>query len=343
MGQLFFETSSLLGWLFESTIYISILICLILALKVITKGKLPVWWIYSLWLLLIFRMLIPWGIGTPLSVFNYVPTPPKNDSYMPYLMEHRINMPFIQNGFGIKSTAPAHTEPSYEPSGSHTRSDNSEVMKTADFDFSLDKTLLFLWFTGMLIFSIATIYKNLKFWLIIRGEKPISDRYVLDLFSKCISMFGIRKKVKIIVTDGVKSPAIFGYFKPQLLLPKDFFITLDKDELNCVFLHELGHLKRHDIAVSWLVTVFQIIYWFNPLVWHAFHHLRADQEAACDAFVLSKIKQVRPTDYAQTIVNLLERFVQNRQLPSLAGIIENRSQIDRRITMILNLKDIHTK
>jgi tetratricopeptide (TPR) repeat protein len=175
--------------------------------------------------------------------------------------------------------------------------------------------------------------------LIIRRLPLVKDRIFLDLFEKCRLSLGIRKNITVIVTDNVKSPALFGYFKPRLLLPAHFLETLQRDELRYVFLHELSHLKRHDIVVSWFVTVLQIIHWFNPFVWYAFYHLRVDQEAACDAYVLSRIKQVQPADYANTIVSLLERFIQNRQLPSLVGIIENRSQIRRRIAMIINFKE----
>ena len=113
---------------------------------------------------------------------------------------------------------------------------------------------------------------------------------------------------------------------------------MQKDELRCVFLHELGHLKNHDIGVSWLVTILQAVHWFNPFVWYGFHLMRIDQEIACDTYVLSRIKQINPADYANTIVRLLDRFIQNRQLPSLAGIIENKSQIKRRIALIMNFK-----
>ncbi|MBN1905310.1 MAG: penicillin-binding protein 2 [Deltaproteobacteria bacterium] len=344
MEQLSFITPSLLTWLFESTIYISILICFIFIIKALIKRKLPAWWSYCLWLLLLFRMLIPFGVETPVSVYNYVPAPPENDFYMPYLEEHRLYMPFIQPPpYTSPDVIPTAKDISSRPINNKQDTDAVSVEDVHDLNLSFAEVLLIIWFTGVMAFGIATIYKNFKFWKTIKHEKPINDMAVFDLFDECKSTLGIQKKVEIIVTDSVKSPAIFGYIKPQLLLPLHFLDTLNKDELNCVFLHELGHMKRHDIGVSWLVTFFQIIYWFNPLVWYAFHHLRADQEAACDAYVLSRLKQVQPTDYAQTIVSLLERFVQNRQLPSLAGIIENKSQIDRRITMILDYKGITKK
>jgi beta-lactamase regulating signal transducer with metallopeptidase domain len=44
--------------------------------------------------------------------------------------------------------------------------------------------------------------------------------------------------------------------------------------LRHVFLHELAHLKRHDIALNWLFAGAQALHWFNPLVWLAFQQAR---------------------------------------------------------------------
>ena len=135
-------------------------------------------------------------------------------------------------------------------------------------------------------------------------------------------------------TGDVESPALFGYFKPRRLLPEGIRDRLGRQELYHVFLHELGHVKRHDIGVSLVTTVLQVAHWFNPLVWYAFYHLRTDQEAACDAHILSRIGRDRLSDYAHTIVRLLECSCRNRQLPALVGFLENVPQSTRRITMI---------
>ena len=57
---------------------------------------------------------------------------------------------------------------------------------------------------------------------------------------------------------------------------------LDLAQLRHVFLHELAHLKRFDIAVGLLTAVVQTVHWFNPLVWLAFRRMRDDREVACD-------------------------------------------------------------
>ena len=85
--------SSVLTWLIHTTLYISILIFLILLLKAITRRRLPAWWHYGLWLLLVARMLMPWVPESRLSMFNYVPVIAELNSYMPTLMELDLNLP----------------------------------------------------------------------------------------------------------------------------------------------------------------------------------------------------------------------------------------------------------
>jgi protein TonB len=71
--------------------------------------------------------------------------------------------------------------------------------------------------------------------------------------------------------------------------------------------------------------------------------MRVDQETACDASVLSRIKHSQSTDYANAIIGFLIKFRQNHQLPALAGIMETKSQTKRRITMISNYKSSSRK
>jgi Tol biopolymer transport system component len=110
------------------------------------------------------------------------------------------------------------------------------------------------------------------------------------------------------------------------------------EEMRYIFLHELAHLKRRDIYLGWLTSFLQILHWFNPLVWFAFYRMRADRELSCDAFVLSRTGKEKSQEYGQAIVGFLRRFSRSRPLPAMAGILENKSQLKRRITMIAQFK-----
>jgi hypothetical protein len=110
--------------------------------------------------------------------------------------------------------------------------------------------------------------------------------------------------------------------------------TFGHDALRYIFIHELAHLKQRDIYLSWLMALLQVVHWFNPLMWFASRRMRADREMACDTLAISTMDPDEPPKYGRTIVSLLESFSQVRYLPSVAGILEEQCQIERRIEMI---------
>ena len=127
---------------------------------------------------------------------------------------------------------------------------------------------------------------------------------------------------------------MFGFVRPRLLLPPGLASSFTSEELRHVFLHELAHIKRRDVLAGWVMLGLQTMHWFNPLVWLAFYRLRSDRELACDALALSHTRAGDNESYGLTIVKLLEGFGQSVWAPSLAGILENKKQMQERISMI---------
>jgi len=190
-----------------------------------------------------------------------------------------------------------------------------------------------VWLTGALVLAVYVCAGNLHLWWLVTRQRPLTDHGILELLEDCKTEMGIRTILGVVITDKVKNPALFGFIRPRLLLPAGILETLSREELRYVFLHELAHLKRYDIYVGYLSSLLQVLHWFNPFVWLAFYRMRADRELACDALVLDRMQPGQASDYARTIVNLLERFSQPRQLPALAGILETKTQLKRRIKL----------
>jgi len=314
MGSFFYGLSLIFPRLLDHTVEISVLICLIFLVKVLAPKKLPPWWHYSLWLLLLVRMLVPLQFENRLNVFNFVPA-----VSTPHVSELIAQKP-IEGAMPVQPVVP-----------------KAQVVE-ADIRFAVNKSIPLLWLTGAMVLGVCIIFESLSFWRSVRRRPKVTDEAVLALLSECKSRMKIKRNVDIIVTDNVRCPALFGYLKPRLLLPEGIFEKLNDRELAYAFMHELGHLKRHDIGVSWLIALLQVIHWFNPLVWLAFYQIRVDQESACDAAVLSRMKHNQSADYAKAIVGFLEKFCQNCQLPALAGVLENRSQMKKRIAKIVQYR-----
>jgi Tol biopolymer transport system component len=182
--------------------------------------------------------------------------------------------------------------------------------------------------------------RNLSLWLTVKRERPITDQKVLELLEDCKIQMGVQTILGVVVSDRVKSPALFGFVRPRLLLPQGMLETYSLEELRYVFMHEVAHLRQRDIYLGWLMALLQIMHWFNPLMWIAFHRMRMDRELACDRLAISVMDADEPPRYGRTIVNLVESFSQVSYVPSVAGILEDTSQIERRIKMIVDFRKV---
>ena len=165
-----------------------------------------------------------------------------------------------------------------------------------------------VWLMGALALGAYVVVSNARLWRATSIEHPSTDKDVLELLEECRARMGLRTLVALVTSDKVNTPVLLGFIRPRLLIPRDIARQLGQEELRYVFLHELAHVKRHDIALAWLTALLQVLHWFNPLIWLAFHRMRVDRELACDALVLTRTQGEGTRDYGRAIVSLLERF-----------------------------------
>ena len=345
----------LFQWLLRATLQGSLLACLILATKLALRERLPARWHYCLWLILLVRLSLPWAPQSHLSIYNIVPRslPSHLASSGPAdgarsdaagAMSRAAGQ---EGGTGPVSDAARAEAPQKGQDGAAVSAPPAVALRQSDsapeagyrlFTQSAASVSPWLWLTGCLVLGGYILGRAFSLWWTVRSERPVTDQQILELLEDCKMQMRIRTLVGVVVTDKVQTPALFGFLRPRILLPQGLIETLGLDELHYVFLHELAHLKRRDIYLAWLVCLLQVLHWFNPLIWLAFRRMRADQEMAADALALSAAGTDESRLYGQTIVNLLERFSRPQYLPSLAGILENPSHIERRIQMIAQFK-----
>jgi beta-lactamase regulating signal transducer with metallopeptidase domain len=288
----------------------SILIVLVLAAQWLCGRRLQPRWRCALWLLVLLRLALPWTFPSPASLFNVLKLP----------------------------AAAQHTQPETTPAPMMDAPiSTAEVVAVAGSSTG-GYWLAWLWAAGVLGLAGCAAVNHYKIHRGVTRRRPLIDGPTLNLLEDCKALMGVRTPVTLIETEAVKSPALFGFVRPRLLLPVGLASSFTREELRHVFLHELAHIKRQDILVGWLTLGLQAIHWFNPLVWLAFHRLRADRELACDALALSCARAGENESYGLTIVKLLEGFGQSGWAPSRAGILENKQQMKERINMIAKFK-----
>lgn len=72
----------------------------------------------------------------------------------------------------------------------------------------------------------------------------------------------------------VASPAVYGVFRPKIIIPEN----VSKESLKYILLHENVHLKRKDNLLRCIAVVTACIHWFNPLAWLFLKYALEDME-----------------------------------------------------------------
>ncbi|MEJ7746875.1 MAG: TonB family protein [Luteimonas sp.] len=91
--------------------------------------------------------------------------------------------------------------------------------------------------------------------------------------------------------DGL--PAVFGWWRPAVVLPADFETRYSAGQRALMLAHERAHIARGDLHANAIAMMLRCLFWFNPLLHVAARRFRHDQELACDAHVIAHHPRAR--------------------------------------------------
>ncbi|MEJ9232826.1 BlaR1 family beta-lactam sensor/signal transducer [Peribacillus butanolivorans] len=270
-------------------------------------------WYYHLWMFLFMALALPF---IPTDLYNFSTLFSGGDTY-------QANAP----SSNMKMTGTDMIQ------GLHLIQDFSVSVNRPDLSL-LNIGVMGLWMSGMLLFTFTMV----RGWLTLRRIKnyssPFSNQEALVLFEECKKRLQIKKSIKIVISKRVQSPMIFGLFQTYIVLPSQHEDWLSLKNYEYIFLHELSHYKNKDLLTNYVILFYQIIYWFNPLVWLAFREMRLDREIACDASVLQLLDDHSFSEYGNTIINFLDLSKRSSKLQMVTHLNGSKLQIKKRIERI---------
>lgn len=187
---------------------------------------------------------------------------------------------------------------------------------------------------GAAVLTIVTALTNRKIRTIKKSAQPLRDEEIERIFEQCIVNVQLRKKIILAKSHLLHTPITYGIFKPYIILPADIISDLSQSDIKYILLHELYHCRNKDTLINYIICAFQILYWFNPLIWFAFKELRNDREVACDISVLKVLDERDYVDYGKTIINFANKISQKPPLHLASEIGGTKQQIRKRIERI---------
>ncbi|MGO8698789.1 MAG: M56 family metallopeptidase [Limisphaerales bacterium] len=320
---------SFFSWLLRSSWQAAVLTILVLLAQFCLGKRLDGRWRHLLWFMVLARLVLPWTPPSPASLYNYV----------------RFEPALVVRQAGHPPSAPAVAEAPPATSVSRPITARPEAQPRVPAPHKprwllpdWPVVLAWVWGTGAAVLAARVILQNILFRRQLRSASATTEQPTLRLFEECQTAISFSSRVELRETRLIESPALYGLFRLRLLLPPKLSERFTPSELRHIFLHELGHVRRHDMEVQWLMTCLQIVHWFNPVLWFGFRRMAADREVACDELALVAVGENDGTSYGQTIIKLLEASSGTPALSGLVGILEDKGQIFRRVAMIAAFK-----
>ena len=312
---------------------------LILALfwgKRFWRDKISRQWQYYIWLVVILRLLLPFGPETSLMGKTYQAVNQTMTQAAPPPVSGKL-LPAPQD-IPASSTAPGQDAGQDAPQDVEQNTEQGIARNTEQDTASLFTAHIWLFWLAVavgLLLRKATIYRS--FIRTIRaGMEPVSDMEILDRLSIAAEQTGVKKPVELCVNPLVSSPLLIGFLRPCIVLPgtdipeKDFQYTI---------LHELTHYKRYDMFYKWLVQLTVCLHWFNPLVHLMSREIAKACEFSCDEAVLAKTGGDGAQDYGKTLLDAMAAVGSRRKSPGALTLSENKKLLKERLSAIMKWEE----
>lgn len=272
----------------------AVLAALLIGAHYLLRGKISARLQYTLWLVLLVRLLLPLSVGkTALSVANLLPEAEPTA----VMQTEPAAAPPAQAASTPEPAAPAApvqtpAQPVQRPASMPAQAEtgSAEPEKSAQKPaVSVRKIFMLVWASGAALLGLWFLFCNLRYGRqlragVLRAIAPKEGRPAVRL------------------TQTALSPCLFGLFPPAIYVTMD--CAQDEQLLHHCAEHEYTHYLHRDHIWAVLRGVCLALHWFNPLVWWAAALSRTDAELFCDEDTVRRLGEDARVDYGRSLIRM---------------------------------------
>jgi len=266
--------SRIFSQILEMSVRGTLVIGVVLLVRLLLK-RAPKIYSYALWAVVLFRLLCPVSIPSPIGVVpEFTPIPQSYSAYgNDFVAEPQAT---FANTDTVTATHAAQSQLPLQPENKDTP---PITVESDPWELGV-LVCRYLWLSGVLAMAVYSLFVYLRLRLRLANAIHLGNRVYLS--------------------GKVKSPFVLGLVFPKIYLPT--FLT--GEERSYILAHEQHHIRRLDHVVKLLGYVALVLHWFNPFVWLAYILFCKDMEMSCDEAVIRKLGPQIRADYAASLLNL---------------------------------------
>lgn len=292
---------------------------MILAVFVIRAGlihRLPKKLFILLWEAALLRLLLPFSVPSPLSVYT-------------------LACGGLSGGNATKPLSPAlYLIPQTTVVQTDTDAVGAQILQSGISEGAAHgkvSVYFLIWLFGALACAAFFAVSYLRCYREFRTSLPLHSEAAAGWLKK----HPLRREVRLRQSDRVSTPLTYGILRPVILLPTGMDWENEK-QMEYILLHEHIHIRHFDAVKKMVMVSALCVHWFNPFVWMMYLLFNRDMELACDEGVVRHSGAQSRRAYADTLIRMEEK--QSMALPFCNNFSQNA--VRERIRAIMKTKKI---
>lgn len=288
--------------LIQMSMSAAMMILIISGLRQLLRFKMPKKMFLILWAVVLVRLLVPFSISSTFSIFRVLDP----DTNLFTGAAKTMIAADISNDLapGIVEASPIQMAPEPGP--------------------------MLIWGIGMVITASVLLLCYIGSRNGIRDALPYPDSQLPDGW---LAEHKRRRRITILQSDRITSPAAFGILRPRIILPAAL-AGEEKALILYILEHEYCHIRRFDSVWKLGIAAAICIHWFNPLVWLMFFIINQDLEITCDEMVIRHFGTDSRAEYAYALIHMAEK----RRGPYLFANGFSRNSVEERVLSVMKGK-----
>lgn len=285
--------------------------CIVIAMLIMTlfrillRNKFKSSWTYAMWIILPLCFLIPLKLELPFTL---------------------IEIPSFNFAVNIEPIEPILYDGITEIPRYATLAETDGLL--------LYSILKWIWAAGFLAAVSIEIIRYVRLNNDIRKNYTDCSSEMYNAVLKNICAELKLRSPQLMIYSKSDTPFAMGIIKPKILLPS---CNYSEEEIEFILRHEATHIKRHDIPVKIMLTIFRCINWFNPLAYIICRQAFEDIEITCDETATEKFSHEQRCRYSSALL----KSVSNRKYAAATTYLSSDARsLKKRISAVMAVKKL---
>ena len=312
----------------------SLVIIFVLLMGTIFENKISACLKYSLWLLVVIKLLLPFlGFESQFHVLNFI------ESYAE-VISNRLEKA-IENNLLYEDSVTVDKNINNETNHTvvydlenHSYAEIKENQKLqavvednnenkTDSRIILSAVAKVVYFTGVMMYFVMILISNICFYKAFKDKRKYINTY--------------NDKIHVYKIENYYGACLYGGFLPVIIVGDNINLSIEQQHM--ILLHEYVHYVHGDHIWSMIRNLCVALYWYHPLVWLAASVSKKDSELACDEGTIRRLGKSKRTIYGRMLLEVVSKASKKKDITSAVFLnsttaARGKKEMKKRISVI---------